>query len=360
MARTGENGVGRFFDGRVERRAVGVVFGPALEITSADGALLDVWPYAEIRRLPAPGTAMRLRSLGAPKAMLEIDDAQTQAEVRRHCHLLAGETVAPNTEGRRRLGYGLLAAVMFGAFLWGGVPRMAGIIAPVIPLEWEKRLGESADGQVRKTFPGKSCAAPKGLEALAKISQRLQEAAHLRLPATLETIDSKIPNAFALPGGKVYLLAGLLDKAQSQDEVIGVLAHELGHLEHRDHLRSVIGAGGTALLVGLVFGDVTGGSAMIVIGNSLLNAAHSRENEAEADAYAAQTLARLGRPSTPLGDLLMRITNGDGKEAVAFSILHDHPLSEERLEKLAAADQGVRAPPLLSDEEWRDLKEICA
>ncbi|WP_442756368.1 M48 family metallopeptidase [Methylocystis sp. JAN1] len=353
-----ESGKASYFDGYVEkRRAVDLVFGPALEIVES-GALLAAWPYAEVRRLPPPGGVMRLKALGAPKgAWLEIDDLATRAEIERHCPLLAGEKAQPNREGRKRLAYGLAGAALFGAFLWGGVPRMAGIIAPVIPVEWEKKLGESADEEVRKTFSGKTCAAPAGAAALKKLSQRLQDAAHLRLPATIEAIESKIPNAFALPGGKVYLLSGLLDKAESQDEIAGVLAHELGHLDHRDHLRRIVATGGTALLIGLVFGDVSGGSAMIIVGNSLFNAAHSRENESEADGFAAQTMAALGRPARPMGELLLRITgeNNGGP----LSILQDHPLSEDRLARLAKATQGETAPPLLSAEEWKALKGIC-
>lgn len=347
-----------YFDGyALRRRAVMLIFGPALEILE-DGVFLAAWPYADVRRIVSPGGLMRLRALGAAKdAWLEIDDPETQRAVERHCLLLSGERPPDSRNARKRLGYALLATAMFGAFLWGGVPRMAGLVAPIIPVEWEQKIGEAADAQVRQTFSGKTCASKNGAAALAKFSQRLQAAAHLRLPATIEVVSSKIPNAFALPGGKVYLLSGLLDKARSQDEALGVLAHEFGHLEHRDHLRRIIATGGTALLVGMVFGDVTGGGAMIVIGNSLLNAAHSREAEAQADDFAAQTLARLGRPAKPMGELLLRIT-GKEKDDM-FTVLHDHPMSEDRLARLAAADKGASDPPLLSDEEWRALKAIC-
>lgn len=355
---TEATGNASYFDGHVERRrAVALVFGPALEIME-NGVLVAAWPYAEVRRLPPPGGVMRLMALGAPKgAQLEIDDPQTQADILRHCLLLLGEREPPNPEGRKRVAYGLAASVALGAFLWGGVPRMADLIAPSIPVAWEQKLGEGADEEARKTFPGKSCQTPKGVAALQKVSRRLEAAAHLRLPATIEVLSSKIPNAFALPGGKVYLLSGLLDKARSQDEVIGVLAHELGHLEHRDHLRRLIETGGTAMLVGMVFGDVSGGAAMVVVGNSLFNAAHSRENEAQADAFAAKTLGALGRPAKPMGELLVRITGeADGEP---LSILHDHPLSADRLEALEAADKGETAAPVLSDEEWTALKGIC-
>lgn len=357
-ARGAEIGNARYLDGHAKRpRTVELVFGPALEIIE-DGALCAAWPYAEVRRLPRPGDLMRLRAIGAPKgAWLEIDNPRMQAEIQRRCLLLAGEKEAPNAEARRRLGYGLLATAAFAAFLWGGVPRMANLIAPAIPLVWEKKLGDAADEELRKTFPGKTCDAPNGSEALKKLSQRLQEASQLRLPATIQAISSKTPNAFALPGGKVYLLSGLLEKAHAQDEVIGVLAHELGHLEHRDHMRRIIATGGTAVLFSILLGDVTGGSTMIVIGNSVINAAHSRENEAQADDFAAKTMARLGRPAKPMGELLTRITgkNEDG----ALTILHDHPLSEARLARLAAADRGETAPLLLTDDEWQALKAIC-
>jgi Zn-dependent protease with chaperone function len=351
-------GAAIYSDGHVESgRPIQLVFGPTLEIVE-DGALLAAWPYADVRRLQAPEGRMRLRAVAAPKkAWVDIRDPFTRREIERRCLLLDGEKEKPNLESRRRLVYGLLIAAAFGVFLWRGVPRMAGWIAPVVPVSWEVKLGETLDEDVRKNFPGKTCDNPKGLAALQKVSQRLQEASRLRLPATIEVVSSKIPNAFALPGGKVYLLSGLLDKSRQQDEVIGVLAHELGHLEHRDHLRRIIATGGTAVFVNMLFGDVTGGAAMIAIGNTLLTASYSRENEKQADDFAAQTLETLGRPAKPLGELLIRITSEDGDDLPA--ILHDHPLSEERLKRLTVADKGTTKPPLLSDEEWAALTKIC-
>jgi Zn-dependent protease with chaperone function len=351
-------GAALYSDGHIESgRPVQLVFGPTLEIIE-DGALRAAWPYADVRRLPGPEGRMRLRAVAAPKkAWVDVGDPFTRREIERRCLLLDGEKEKPNPESRRRLTYGLLIAAAIDVFLWRGVPRMAGWIAPVVPVSWEVKLGETLDEDVRKTFPGKTCDNPKGLAALTKVSERLQEASHLRLPATIQVVSSKIPNAFAMPGGKVYLLSGLLDKSRQQDEVIGVLAHELGHLEHRDHLRRIIATGGTAVFVSLLFGDVTGGAAMIAIGNTLLTASYSRENEKQADDFAAQTLTTLGRPSKPLGELLIRITSEDGDDLPA--ILHDHPLSEARLSRLAAVDKGTTKPPILSEEEWAALTKIC-
>lgn len=348
-----------YFDGFVDRRRrVALTFASMLEI-SEEGAFLVAWPYAEVRRLPSPADVMRLRAVGAARlAQLDIRDPKTQQEVERHCPMLAGDkTLQADGSTLKILAWSLAATASIVGLIWFGAPFAAKEIAPLVPLSWEKRLGEAAEGQVRETFGGRSCASPRGSAALAKLSQRLQEASNLRLPATIEAISSTTPNAVALPGGKVFILEGLLEKAQSQDEIVGVLAHEFGHLQNRDHLRRLIADGGVAYIFGLLFGDVAGAGAVVYVGKTLLSAANSREVEAQADAFAAQTLARLGRPAKPMGELLLRVA-GDEREGV-FTILHDHPLSEERLAQLAAADKGEATPPVLTDDEWKALQTIC-
>lgn len=347
-----------YFDGRGEKpRAVSLNFGASLEIVE-DGVLLDLWPFAEIRGAKAASGALRLQALSAPSyARLEIHDAGIQQRIYDNCRLLAGEPAARTTTTRQAYAGLLAAAALMIAGIWLGVPVIADAVAARLPVWLEQRLGDALDREVRAGLPGKTCAAPQGAAALAKLSARLQSAAALRLPATIVTVSSKVPNAFALPGGKIYLLSGLLAKAQSEDEVTGVLAHELGHLQHRDHLRRIIADGGAGYLIGLLFGDMSGGGALIYASRTLLFAAHSREAEAEADAFAAQMLAKLGRSSKPMGELLLRITGND--DDGLFTILHDHPLSQARLDYLAAQDRGARRPPPLTDAEWAALKTIC-
>lgn len=345
-----------YFDGLVnKKRPVEIAFGDALEIRE-DGAALSTWAYADVRRIPAPAEVMRLRAIGAAElAHLDIRDGQARREVERHCPKLADDA-ARDGSTLKIVGWSLAATASIVGLIWFGIPFAADRIAPLAPLSWEKRLGEVAERQMRQMIDGERCASPKGSAALAKLSRRLQDASNIRLPATIEAISSKTPNAFALPGGKVFILAGLLKKAQSQDEVLGVLAHEFGHLQNRDHLRRIIADGGTAYLFGLLFGDVTGGGAVVFAGRTLLNAANSREAEARADAFAAQALARLGRPAKPLGELLLRVT---GKEEDGFlAFLHDHPLSEDRLAELSSADKAT-GEPVLTAEEWKALQSIC-
>jgi predicted Zn-dependent protease len=79
-------------------------------------------------------------------------------------------------------------------------------------------------------------------------------------------LRSTIANAFALPGGRVYVLSGLLKISETPDEVAGVLSHELGHVADRGGLRRLIRDGGTSFLVGRMFGDVTGSGAVLRLG----------------------------------------------------------------------------------------------
>ncbi len=347
-----------YFDGRSSAlRPVSLNFGLALEIIE-ENVLLDIWPYAEIRGSRLASGAFRVSALSAPSVCwVEIYDEAVIERILANSPLIAGEKVEHlRTRPATWAGLGaFLAAIV--ALIWFGLPLAAGAISERLPTDVEKEIGEVADKQVLATFKGKRCRTPQGEAALGKLSDVLQSAGDLRLPATIVALSSKVPNAFALPGGKVYLLSGLLAKAQNQDEILGVLAHELGHVQHRDHLRRIIADGGAAYIIGLLLGQVNGGGALIYASKTLLFAAHSRAAEAQADAFAAQTLAKLGRPAKPMGELLLRVTGpqDDG----AFTILHDHPLSKDRLDYLAGQDQGVQAPPVLSDAEWAALKAIC-
>jgi len=137
-----------------------------------------------------------------------------------------------------------------------------------------------------------------------------------------------------------------------------VLAHELGHLRHRDGTRNLIYNGGTSFLIGLLFGDVTGSSALIFASRSLVTASYSREAEQNADTFSIDVMHRLGRPTRPMGELLFRVTGKQGDKGL--SILANHPLTEDRLKRMSDEDRPPSGPPLVSAEEWASLKAICS
>jgi Zn-dependent protease with chaperone function len=347
-----------YFDGTSSRRhAVTLGFNDELEI-EADRHRLAGWPYADIRRADSPSGTLRLTCLTAPVlARLEIRDAAAAAELIARCTRL--DENLPGQRGVAKIvGWSIAAAVSIVGVIWFGVPLAADRLTPLVPQAFERRLGAVADGQVRTLFGGKVCDNAAGQAAFTKLMTDLREAAGLDPSIQAAVLATPIPNAFALPGGKVYLLNGLLAKADNPDEIAGVLAHELGHLRHRDGTRNLIYNGGTSFLIGLLFGDITGSSALIFASRSLVTASYSREAEQNADTVSIEVMHKLGRPTKAMGELLFRVT---GKEAdKGSSILANHPLTEDRLARMSSEDLPPTGPPLLTAAEWTSLKAICS
>jgi Zn-dependent protease with chaperone function len=346
-----------YFDGTSSRRhLVTLSLSDRLEIGEG-GHVLAAWPYPDIRRADAPTGTLRLSCVTAPDlARLEIRATDLTAALTARCtqldkNVLGGRSVATI------VGWSLAATVSIVAMIWFALPFAADRLAPLVPEPLERRIGDAADGQIKLMFPGTPCNDPSGLAAFDKLMTEIGEASGIKGPIRAEVLDTKVPNAFALPGGKVYLFSGLLAKAENPDEIAGVLAHELGHVSHRDNTRNLIYSGGTSFLIGLLFGDVTGSGALIFASRSMVSASYTREAEQNADDFSIQVMHRLGRPTKPMGELIFRIT---GKQADSpLSFMANHPLTEDRLKHLSDEDRPASGPPLLTDKEWAALKAIC-
>jgi Zn-dependent protease with chaperone function len=346
-----------FFDGASSRRhAVTLAFGDQLQIQE-DGQTLAAWSYADIRRADAPPETLRVTCLTAPMlARLEIRDAGIAAELIARCARL--DEGGPGRKGVAAIvAWSLAAAISIVLVVLFGVPLAADRLAPLVPQAFERRLGDVADGQIKTVFGGKVCDSASGQAAFTKLVNGLRVPAGLDTSVESAVLSSPIPNAFALPGGKVYLLSGLLAKAESPDEIAGVLAHEFGHLKHRDGTRNLIYNGGTSFLIGLLFGDITGSGALVFASRSLITASYSREAEQNADTFSIDVMHALGRSPKPMGELLFRVTGKEGDKSI--SILASHPLTEDRLARMNSEDRPPIQPPLLTPQEWTSLKAIC-
>jgi beta-barrel assembly-enhancing protease len=106
-------------------------------------------------------------------------------------------------------------------------------------------------------------------------------------------------NAFAVPGGHIYLNRGLIERTRNESELAGVLAHEIAHVEHRhgiDQMERAQGANLALTAAYVLMGRAPSGAeeALIGVGGNLYFARHSREAENEADASAVGLLVRSG------------------------------------------------------------------
>ena len=353
-----------FFDGvSSRRRRVTLTLGDALEIAELNEVQAEStvtrWAYADIRRADSPAGILRLTATSAPPlARLEIRDISLAAEIVARC-LRLDEHQTTRRGVAKIVGWSVAAAVSIVCVVLFGVPLAADRLAPLVPKPIERRIGDASEVQVKTIFGRSTCTDPAGQAAFSKLVNRLRDAAGLDDDSmTAGVLPSSVPNAFALPGGKVYVLKALIDKAKSPDELAGILAHELGHLKHHDNMRGLIYNGGTSFLIGLLFGDVTGSSAVIFASRSVVEASYSREAETNADTFAIDIMHALGRSPKPAAELMFRITGKEGGSGFA-NILASHPLTEDRLARMTKEDRPASGPPLLTDTEWQALKGIC-
>jgi Zn-dependent protease with chaperone function len=348
----------RFFDGQSNRKhLVTLALGEQCEIVE-NGASIAQWPYDKIRRVDAPSSVLRLSCLAtSPLARLEIPVGARAMELAGRCQHLHADTPGRKGSTVRIVGWSLAALVSILLVVIYGVPFAAERLTPLVPQSFESRIGDAADKQMRLAFGDKVCDSGDGQAAFKKLVGALRDAAGFNGPVDAVVLSTDVPNAFALPGGKIYLFNGLLEKARNSDEIAGVLAHELGHVKHRDNMRNVIYNGGTSFLIGLLFGDVTGSSAILFASRSMFDATYTREAEANADAFSIQLMHELGRSPKPMGELLLRVTGNEKDKN--FSFLSNHPFTEDRLELMRKEDRPPTAPPILSDDEWMALRSIC-
>jgi Zn-dependent protease with chaperone function len=226
------------------------------------------------------------------------------------------------------------------------LPVAADEIARRIPREAEKLLGESTlQGMDRFLLhPSKLPAARQ--EALRAKFTALAQRAGDSTPYRLEFRESPAlgANAFALPSGVIVMLDGLVQLARRDDEILGVLAHELGHVHHRHTLRRLLESSATALVIAGLTGDIASTTSLAAAAPTLLiQTKYSRDDEREADAYAVDLLQRGQVNPRYLATMLARLEKPARRNRPGLpDFLSTHPAPEERKAlAMAASHQAV-------------------
>ncbi|VUD53413.1 Beta-barrel assembly-enhancing protease [Thalassocella blandensis] len=267
------------------------------------------------------------------------------------------------------LGWGIIAAVvcLIVVIPLSVVLKMDWVskkIATKIPPAWEEQLGQSAIAQYR--LQHKFLPQDDARKLLAPLVNPLIDAVpNSRFQYDFYIVNDSSLNAFALPGGDVVIHSQLILKAESAEEMLGVIAHEITHVEQQHGVRNVLGTAGIYVVASAVFGDVSGvlsvfsGAAPL-----LLNQSYSRKFEREADEKGYGLLVRANINPAGLASFfeklieeekrsMEQIESEETREMVkdVLQFISTHPASEERVANLKAlAQQDANAT-----QSYRDL-----
>ena len=325
------------------------------------------WPYSEVRQTQGfyAGEQVRLERGGEIPEALLIPDSAFLISLHRFVPGLATHFHNPARRSMRAK-LTLLAAlavvgIITALYLWG-IPAVAALVAPRVPVSWEERLGQAV---VEHLAPQPiRCADPKRARIIDEIITRLT-APVPDSPYTFRVMVVNDPtmNAFAAPGGYIVVFRGLLERTQTAEELAGVLAHELQHVLHRHTTRALLQHASTGLLLAAVTGDASGAMVYGLETARLIGLLrYSRLNEEEADAKGMRMLLAAKIDPQGMIGFFEVLRKAGGEVPGLLKYLSTHPSTEDRIERLKslAGESQQRSVKLLPDYDWRDIRKICS
>lgn len=232
----------------------------------------------------------------------------------------------------------VLLLAMAGATVIYGLPWAARRVAFAIPAELVRKLGsEALDTLDRTMFEPTKLEHARQIELRGKFRDFLARTGDTT-PYQIEFRGGRGvgANAFALPSGTIVITDELVKLAEDDREILAVLAHECGHVQHRHALRGVVQNSAVFVLVALVTGDVSSATAFGgALPTFLLQTKFSREFESEADSYAMDTLRRGDIDPAMLATMLERLRKQHGEiDSKMLDYLRSHPSTPERVERI--------------------------
>lgn len=360
-----------YFDGETARNNSVVLrrIGDAIEFGGADVPLTQ-WPIRGLHPIdmPAAGQPFRLTHDQKPGARLVLQDQAFIDELLAANHFLKGGYGWGHI--RQVLGWTVGGIAVLAALGYITLSLLPQQVARIMPENWRNRMGEQ---EITGLISGaKRCDGKAGLEATSVMVQALAEGQPDLPSISVEVYDIPVMNAFAVPGGRIVITRELLKTADTADEVAGVLAHEIGHVAHRHPEAQLVRIAGLQVLVSAMTGSNGGNMSSNAAGLAAF-LEYSREAEAEADAYARDTLVKSR--IDPMGfktffEKVLKLEKGDApstdsksSDNSVFSKLgkpfSTHPGTEDRIKLIKPLPDGVTPVHIMTEQQFQDLKNIC-
>jgi predicted Zn-dependent protease len=172
--------------------------------------------------------------------------------------------------------------------------------------------------------------------------------------------DPNTVNAFATPGGHIYVYSGLLLTADNEAELAGVMAHESGHIAGRHVERAMVNAYGFQALAAAALGQnpsMAQQLAASIAGTGLLRA-HSRSEETEADEYGARYISKLDYDPRAMITFFEKLEKSEAGQPRALAWLSTHPLTPDRIDHLRSYIRNNKLHGTnLGEQRHREIKQ---
>lgn len=252
------------------------------------------------------------------------------------------------------------AVVLVVLSLWllidRGLPPAVKYVAEKIPRGAETTLGEETLAALDDQWLHPSRLRPARQQALrgkfADLTRAAGDTGTLRLEFRSAPVIGA--NAFALPSGIIVVTDELVGVARNDDQVLAVLAHEIGHVRYRHTMRRLLESSATALIIAGVTGDIASTTSLAASAPALLlQTKYSRDYEREADRFAIDLLQQAGISPQNLAAILERLERKHGRRSGLPGFLSSHPPTAER-EALARASAGSTADSEAADDGSSD------
>lgn len=350
----------RYADGRAAvTHPASAEFG-ADTLTLRVGETEHVWAYSELLRADDGAGRVILKrkpDTGERLYLSEDDGGRLQlAEPK----LFAAR--AFGVEGKATL-IGLTAAAwsLAGVFLLA-VPLGAGPIADHVPARYRGQIAEISWSQI-DTFTAYCDDSDEASEILNSMAYRIMSEADVPMKddVWITIVDASIPNAFALPDNSIVITDDLIALAEHPDELTGVIAHEIAHIEHNHIMKNIIRSVGAGIFFDVVFGGAGAGQMVAIASVNLASLRYSRDDETDADMRGLDYLDSAGIDAGALARFFDRLREeyeeAEGAARIP-TMLSSHPATAERAAAARARSRTGLAPSL-TDAEWQVVRSAC-
>jgi Zn-dependent protease with chaperone function len=292
-------------------------------------------PLASVVISPRLGSTVR--SLRFPDgAKCESDDHAALAELEQRAGRGGSGRLLHRVESSWRyvLGATLLLVLLGAVGTKWGIPLLARRVADALPPALAYDLGRGTLEVLDRSLL-KPSSLPEGDGDRLRDTFGHMAAHYPKLPLHLEFRRGIGPNAFALPNGTVIATDELVKVAKNDEEIMAVLAHEIGHVHHRHSLRMALESSTVVLLISTYLGDVTQLTTLSASLPSVYAQAHySREHESEADTFALHYLDESGIPHRRFADILRTLQAESGADPEhGLQYIASHPPTSERIRR---------------------------